>query len=216
MQRPTGGGARPALLGLAGSALLVVVVLKLWMHPSVAHLGEHSGPIVVLGDSISAGVGSESHRGYVAVLETRSGQKLINKGVPGDTTAQGLKRLKADVLDLKPALVLVELGGNDFLNKVDPAETRANLDNIIAQIQSDGTAVLLIGMQGGVLSDRAADMFRDLASSHHTAFVPNIMAGIFTDPSLKADPIHPNDAGYEKVADKVEPELRWCIQRLKP
>ena len=191
------------LLGVAGC------------HSSVANLGKQAGPIVVLGDSLSFGTGSETRQGYVAILEARTKAKLINKGVPGDTTGRALLRFQRDVLDLKPSLLILELGGNDFLQKVDMDEIFANLDKMIVQVQAQGGAVLLLGVQGGIFSDKAATRYSELAKARQTGFVPNIMDGIMSNPALKTDALHPNDAGYAKLADRVEPELRWCLSRLK-
>ena len=202
----------------AATVMLVagLAVFFLWgRHPAVLNLGNRAGPVVFLGDSITAGLGATQPGGFVEVLAARTGEKLINRGRSGDTTAHGLARLRTDVLDLHPALVVVELGGNDFLNRADPQEIAGNLDRIVAEIQAGGAAVLLLGMQSSVFTDRYASIYRDLARSRQTAYVPNIMRGIFDDPTLKADPIHPNDAGYVKMADVVEPELRWCLSRLK-
>lgn len=201
------------ILGLA--ILLVFARRTVGPHSTVTNLGTQPGPIVVLGDSISAGVGSQSTHGYVALLEARTGQKIVNHGVPGDTTGHALDRLRADVLDAKPALVIIELGGNDYLAKLPPAEVFANLDKIITQIEGEGSAVLLLGLRGGLFDGSYANIYSDLAARHHTAYVDNILSGIYGDPSLKSDPIHPNDAGYEKMADLIEPEFRWCLKQMK-
>ena len=199
-------------------ALAVLVLLALlwffWPHARVDHLTSKSGPIVVLGDSLAAGFGSESQRGYVAVLQQRLGLELINRGVSGDTTAQGLARLDKDVLSLDPAMVVVELGGNDFLQKVPVEETFANLDKIVTQIQNKRAAVLLLGTQSGVFSDKAASLYKELASRHHTGYVPNILQGILTRADLKSDAIHPNDRGYEAMAGLIEPEMRWMLHKM--
>ena len=101
---------KPALLVAALLALFLVV--RACAAPPVKNLSPRPGPIVVLGDSLAAGVGSKGmKRGFVTLLQERLGVELVNKGVPGNSTAEGLARLQADVLDLKPALVVVELGG---------------------------------------------------------------------------------------------------------
>jgi len=194
---------------------LALVLLAWWFWPrSITNLRPQSGPVVFLGDSISAGTGSQTGRGYVAILAQRTGLELINKGVPGDTTVSALKRLDEDVLSLKPALVIVQLGGNDFLQRLPQDETFANLETIIERIQQQGGAVLLLGMQSGIFGDKAAARYRELARAKKTGFVKNLLDGILTRADLKADSIHPNDLGYERVADRVEPELRWMLRKL--
>lgn len=200
------------------SARSAILMLAAWLlaacSPPVKHLEPRQGPVVILGDSLAAGVGSESGAGFVGLLEERLGIEIVNAGVPGNTTAQGLERLEKDVLDRDPALVIVELGGNDFLRKVDPQETFANLERIIARCHERGAAVLLLGVQGTLIGGEAQRRYAALAKRTGAACVPNIMEGILTRPSLKSDGIHPNDRGYQRVADRVEPELRWMLERM--
>ncbi|MBN9416475.1 MAG: arylesterase [Candidatus Eremiobacteraeota bacterium] len=173
-----------------------------------------AGPIVVLGDSLSFGLGAESNHGYVGVLQKRLGLEMVNKGVSGDTSKMALDRLQKDVLDLKPALVLVELGGNDFMQKIPTDETFANLDQIITRVQAQQTPVLLIGVQNGLFGNQAGGRYRALANQRHTGLVTNALGDILTRPDLKSDAIHPNDKGYESMADKVEPELRRMLRKM--
>ena len=191
-----------------------MVVLLWWFWPRrIDHLAPKAGPIVVLGDSLSFGLGAESNHGYVGV-QKRLGIEMVNKGVSGDTSKMALDRLQKDVLDLKPALVLVELGGNDFMQKVPTDETFANLDLIVQRVQSQQTPVLLIGVQSGLFGNKAAGRYRQLANQRHTGLVANAMGDILTHADLKSDAIHPNDKGYEKMADQVEPELRRMLRKM--
>lgn len=195
--------------------LLLGALAAWWSRPSpIAHLAPREGPIVALGDSLSAGYGSASKLGYLGLLEQRLGVSIVNKSISGNTSSQGLERLQRDVLDLRPALVILELGGNDFLQKVPPEETFANLDSIVSQVQAQGAPVLVLAVQSGPFSDKSASRYRELARKRQTGFVENIMAGIFTNPALKYDPIHPNDDGYKVMADHVEPELRRMLRRM--
>jgi acyl-CoA thioesterase I len=196
--------------------LLLGTLWFFWPHARVTNAHPRSGPIVVLGDSLSAGFGATPGAGYVEVLARRLNVEIVNKGVSGDTTAGGLARLDKDVLALEPALVVVELGANDFMRDVPRADTFANLDKIVERIQARGAAVLLLGVQTGAFKDDAASMYKALAQRRRTAYVPNIMHKILVSPELKSDYIHPNDAGYQVVADRVEPELRWLLKRIRP
>lgn len=200
---------------VVGLVFLLLVFCGWFFWPrQVRNLRPRAGPIVVLGDSLSAGFGAAPGRGYVDVLSSRLKLELVNKGVSGDTTAGGLARLDADVLALNPALVIVELGGNDFMRDVPRAETFANLDKIVERIHARGAAVLLLGVQTGAFKDDAASLYSGLARRRKTGYVPNIMHKILVSPDLKADYIHPNEKGYEVLADRVEPELRWMLVRL--
>lgn len=198
---------------VAGAACLLLLIWMFWPR-RIDFLTPKSGPIVVLGDSLSFGFGAESNHGYIGVLQKRLNLEIINKGVSGDTTKQGLDRLQRDVLDLKPGLVIVELGGNDFMQKVPLEETFANLDQIISRVQAQQTPVLLVGVQSGLFGDKAADKYKKLADQRHTGLVANAMGNILTQPDLKSDAIHPNDKGYEVMADRVEPELRRMLHKM--
>lgn len=190
-------------------------MLLWWLWPRrIDFLVPKAGPIVVLGDSLSYGLGSETSHGYIGVLQKRLGVEIVNKGVNGDTSKMALDRLQTDVLDLKPALVLVELGGNDFMQKVPVDETFANLDRIIATVQAQRTPVLLIGVQSGLFGNKAGKRYRQLADQRHTGLVANALGNILTQADLKSDAIHPNDKGYEKMADEVEPELRRMLKKM--
>lgn len=199
-----------AFLALAG------VAGWLWSRQSwpIRNLSPRPGPVVVLGDSLAAGVGSQSGQGYVGLLSQRLGIEIVNRGVPGDTTARGLERLETDVVALKPALVIVELGGNDFLQRLDPEETFANLREIVTRCQDAGAAVLLVGVQSGLFGDRLEKRYRDLARTTGCGYVPNVLQDILRSPALKHDAIHPNDAGYARMAERIEPELRRMLKRM--
>jgi acyl-CoA thioesterase I len=184
------------------------------LYPQVLNLGKRSGPVVVLGDSLSYGTGSRSGQGYVRLLQQWTGHRIVNRGVPGDTTAGALQRLQRDVLNLKPSLVLVQLGGNDHLRGVDPSRTFANLDSIVAGIQKDGGAVMLLGHQGWLPYSQSVAHYKRIAEARRTAFVPDILRGILDEPALRSDNIHPNDAGYQKMAAHILPELKWCLERV--
>lgn len=173
------------------------------------------GPVVILGDSLGAGYQVGKDEGFVAVLEQRLGISITNLAVAGATTSDGVPRVKEEVLPLKPLLVILELGGNDALQRVDPAITRKNLAAMIEEIQAQRIPVLLLGIRSGVMSDDYADLFEGLAEEYETAYVPDLLQGILTRPELKLDTIHPNAKGHQKLADRVEPELRRVLEAIK-
>lgn len=167
--------------------------------------------IVALGDSLTVGVGASTEHGYIPVLEERLNVSIINKGVSGDTTEEAAKRLQKDVLDLHPNIVLVFLGGNDYLKQVPETETFRNLQSIILRTQRAGATVLLVGVRGGLLRDQFDKNFEQLAKNTGSLFVPNALDGILDNPKLMSDQVHPNDAGYLKIADKIAPTLEGLI-----
>ena len=172
------------------------------------------GPVVILGDSLSEGVDIKTEETFVAVLSKRLGVEIVNLGKKGITTGESLPRIDKEVLPLKPALVIIELGGNDALQDVEPDVTQKNLQSMIDKVHATKTPVLLLGVRGGVFNDKFENMFEDLASSNDIAYVSDILAGILKNPGLKVDTIHPNAKGHEVLADRVEPTLRDVLKRI--
>ncbi len=167
--------------------------------------------MVILGDSLGAGYEMTKGDGFVEVLGGRLGIEITNLSKSGITTGDTRPRVKEEVLPLKPSLVLLQVGGNDALQKVDPARTKENLAAMIEELQGAGIPVILLGVRGGLLNDDYKDVYKDLASTYQTGFVPDLLDGILTHPELKIDSIHPNAKGHQVVADHVEPELRRVL-----
>src|SRR5690606_5604901 len=136
---------------------------------------------------------------------------IENLGVPGNTTADGLARIE-EVLELEPSVVILLLGGNDYLRQVPPATTFANLSAIIERLQADGVAVLLAGVRGGLIRDNFADQFKELADRYGTAYVHDVLDDTLGVEGYMADQVHPNDAGYHVIADRVQPVLERMLE----
>jgi acyl-CoA thioesterase-1 len=173
-----------------------------------------SGPIVILGDSLSEAYQLKPEFGFVALLGERLDVEIVNLGKKGNTTGESVPRVKEEVLPLKPSLVIIQLGGNDVLQKVDPAETRANFQKMIDEVHQESIPILLLGVRGGLMSDKFEDMFSELVSQNELAYVPDILDGILTSPGLRIDNIHPNKEGHILIADRVEPELKKLVDKL--
>jgi acyl-CoA thioesterase-1 len=155
---------------------------------------------------------SSGNGDMVSQLSLAIGEPIINLGVSGDTTRDGLARLD-QLTDYDPKVVILLLGGNDAIQNIPLAETKANLARIITQLHDQGAVVLLLGVRGGLLSSGGfADMYEELHEEYGTAFVSDVLAGVFARPNLMADPIHPNSAGYQKITERVIPVLQSVIQ----
>jgi acyl-CoA thioesterase I len=172
--------------------------------------------VVVLGDSLTAGLGLEPSQAYPALLQQKidaSGLKyeIANAGVSGDTSAGGLSRLDW-ALGANAKVLIVALGGNDALRGLPVDELSRNLSTIIERAQARGLAVILAGMeappnfgQSYVVSFHR--VFRDLATKYHVALVPFLLEGVAGIEALnQRDGIHPTAAGAGKVADNV-----WAV-----
>lgn len=205
-----------AILLLVACSVLWQVVSVFFSYRPITNYPPKGERIVVLGDSLSEGVGASSpENGYVGILERRIGVTIINKGVSGDTVGAAKNRLESDVLNENPDIVMILLGGNDAIRRTPREEVFLDLREIITRVHEKGAVVLLVGVQGSILGDRYKEGFADLAEETGAAFVPDILDGIIGVPSLMSDTIHPNDAGYLKMADRIAPtlnELVWAAR----
>lgn len=165
------------------------------------------GPIVAFGDSLTEGVGANAGSDYVTVISQNLGLPIINAGRSGDTTLSAMSRLNEEVLAQNPRLVILFLGGNDGLHRFPPEETFARLATMIDLFHSHDIGVLLIGIKPSLFSREYNRRFKKLALEKKVSFVPDILNDIYNKPDLMSDPIHPNNAGYKKVAEKIEPVL---------
>lgn len=180
---------------------------------------------MVLGDSISAGYGLPRDTGWVHLLTQRLAQSpehysVTNGSISGDTTSGGRSRLPALLQRVKPAIVIIELGGNDALRGMPMTTTRANLEAIIKMSQAAGAKVLLVGMQippnyGQAYSRAFASLFPTLAQQYHTGLVPFLLNGIADKPELfQADQIHPLPQAQPVLLDNVWKPLQSLIHTM--
>lgn len=167
--------------------------------------GEH---VIAFGDSLVAGRGASAGHDFVSVLSNRLGIPIINAGSNGDTTGSALARLDRDVLARNPRIVIVLLGGNDFLRRIPTADTFANLGAIVDRVRQRGAAVVMVGISVGLLSDPYEAEYEALAERTSAVLVPDVLDGIIGHADLMSDSIHPNDGGYAIVADRLESVLR--------
>lgn len=168
--------------------------------------------VIAFGDSLVEGVGATPGRDFPSLLSTRIGVPVVNAGRRGDTTAAALARLETAVLSRDPRVVVVLLGGNDFLRRIPTEQTFANLDAIVGRIRARGAAVVVVGLSLGILTDRYGDRYEALARRQSAGLVPDVLDGIIGRPELMADQIHPNDRGYALMADRIEPALRGLVE----
>jgi acyl-CoA thioesterase I len=167
--------------------------------------------IICFGDSLTYGTGAARNMSYPAQLSEMIGQPVINAGIPGNTTADGLKRLESDVLERSPRMVLITLGGNDMKNGIDKKIAFANLKKIVEAIQAKGSLVVLGGVKL-LLWDRGyEEEYEKLAEETGIILIPNVLKGLIGHNDLMSDAIHPNAAGYKIMAKRfhkaIEPYL---------
>lgn len=194
------------LLAVALVALYVVLTpTKITNYPS-----SKTGPIVAFGDSLVFGTGATTPGGFVSMLSEKLNTKIINEGVPGNTTADARERIDT-ILSHDPKIVILLIGGNDYLRNIPESTTEENISFIISRLHQQGIIVVLLGVRGGLLTDTFDDMFTRLAKKHQTAFVKNVLAGIITKREYMSDAIHPNEKGYELIAERVSEEIEGIV-----
>jgi len=200
-------GYRQLILALLLPFLLAACG-RVEQHPAIPT----GATVLVLGDSISYGTGAGRGEDFPTLLAAMTGWNVVNAGVPGDTTAGGLERLPRLLEEHQPRLVLVELGGNDFLRHVPPEQIAANLRAILAAIAEKGIPAVvlavpkpaLFGAALGRLSD--ASLFEELGKE--TPVVRDVLSDVLEKNALKSDPLHPNAAGYRQLAQGLGEKLK--------
>jgi lysophospholipase L1-like esterase len=176
-------------------------------RPTAPNLDSRGKTIVCLGDSITAGVGAGAGESYPDRLAETLGLPIVNAGVPGDTASQGLARVEG-VLAQNPWLVVVELGGNDFLQRIPIESTERSLRALIHRLLDAHVVPVLVEVRPPLIGGRYGDLFAALAHDYRVPMV-EALPDILADRALKSDEVHPNAEGYRRfaaaVADEVAP-----------
>ncbi|HSN56313.1 MAG TPA: arylesterase [Candidatus Sulfomarinibacteraceae bacterium] len=177
--------------------------------------------IVVLGDSLAAGLGLPAVEAFPAVVESLLRERghaveVVNAGVSGDTTAGGLARLDW-VLQQPADILVVELGGNDALRGQDLEATESNLRAIVRRGRAAGARVLLLGMDvpsnyGPDYGSRFAALYERLAEEEKVQLVPGFVREVGSDPTLlQPDGLHPTAEGQQRLAETLLPHLEALL-----
>src|SRR5262245_39890214 len=175
--------------------------------PRLAAVGQNE-VIVAFGDSLTYGTGAAEAESYPAVLGQLIGRNVVRAGVPGEMTAAGLARLPGVIDEHRPALIIVCLGGNDMLRRVDDGQIRSNLREIIKSIKARGISVVLVGVPKPALITSAPAFYGELAKEFGVPYEGQIVTSVLYKSELKADPIHPNALGYRRMAEAIADLLR--------
>ena len=197
--------------------VFVLVALVFVLRPSpysrVKNLDSRGSAIIAFGDSLTSGYGAGEGQDYPSQLSTLIGVPVVNAGISGDTTESAMPRIEQDVVERSPRIVIVGLGGNDFLGGVALATTEANLRRIVRQIQEAGAMVVLLGFRFPSLGADYEGMYRRVAKDEHCLLVTGVLKGIINNPALKSDQIHPNAAGYRLMAERIATPLQKLIRK---
>ncbi len=167
-----------------------------------------SDVIVAFGDSLTYGTGASTEASYPAILEKIIGIKVMNEGVPGEETADGLKRIGSVIDKYHPRLVIVFLGGNDQLRKRPFEEIKANLKKIIQLIRNNGIDVLLIAAPRPSLNLSVPGLYAELGEEMNIPVDDTTLANLLSQQEMKSDYIHLNAAGYKALAESIAETIK--------
>jgi len=179
--------------------------------------------IVCFGDSLTAGYGTELGKSYPDFLQqdldTRGYHyRVVNEGISGNTTKDGVERVDS-IVAMKPAVVIVEFGGNDGLRGLRIEDSRANLDKIVATLKASGTKIILAGITlppdyGPDYIKQFDDTYFLLAKKYNIPLLPFLLRGVFgVDGMMQADRTHATAAGNQVVANNVLPLLLPLLKK---
>jgi lysophospholipase L1-like esterase len=186
------------------------VCLGLWActtEPKLPRLADNT-VILAFGDSLTYGTGASPTESYPAVLENLIRRQVINAGVPGEVTAEGVARLR-DLLEReKPDLLILCHGGNDLLRRFDQKQTKKNLGEMIRLAKNRQVSVILIAVPAPGIFLKAPSLYEDVAEEQGIPLEAEILETILSDGTLKSDYIHPNAAGYKLFAESIQSLLK--------
>jgi acyl-CoA thioesterase I len=164
--------------------------------------------VLAFGDSLTFGTGAAENESYPAQLEKLIGRRVARAGVPGEVTAQALARLPSALDEHAPRLLLLCIGGNDFLRRVGNAQAEANVREMVKLARSRGVEVLLIGTPEPGFSVTPPAFYAGIAKQFALPYEESVIGDVLRDASLKSDPIHPNAQGYGVIAARIADRLR--------
>lgn len=180
--------------------------------------------ILIVGDSISAGYGIETKQGWVNLLQHRLDKlgyhyQVVNASVSGDTTGNGLTRLPTALKQHKPAVVIIELGGNDGLRGLPIQTIYNNLTQMVKLVKDTNAKILLLGVRlppnyGPVYIQQFAENYASIAKENKISLVPLFLNGIDTQSQLmQSDGIHPKAEAQIKILENVWPDLEKLLKK---
>jgi len=170
--------------------------------------------VLAFGDSVTYGTGASKGEDWPSLLAGMTGWEIVNAGIPGDTAQAGVGRLPALLEDVAPALVIIEIGGNDFLRRRSSAAVKEDLRQMLRSVKAAGAQAVLVAVPElsllGAVAGRPSDaaLYAELAKEEGVPLVEDVFSDILSRPELCADKIHPNAAGYQVMATGIHSRLR--------
>jgi lysophospholipase L1-like esterase len=164
--------------------------------------------VLAFGDSLTYGTGAAEEESYPAQLERRIGRRVARAGVPGEVTAAALERLPSALDEHAPRLMLLCIGGNDFLRRLGKSQVAANIREMVKLAKARGVEVVLIGTPEPGLTVRPPELYAEIAKDARVPYEGSVIGEVLRDSDLKSDPIHPNARGYGVIAERLAALLK--------
>jgi lysophospholipase L1-like esterase len=193
--------------GRLAAALLVLALAACGERPRLEHLASDA-VVLAFGDSLTYGTGATEDESYPAQLERLIGRRVVRAGVPGEVTAQALERLPQALDEHSPRLLLLCIGGNDFLQRLGTAQAEANVRAMVKLARSRGVDIVLIGTPEPGLTLAPPAFFAAIAADFRLPYEDAALTQVLRDNALKSDPIHPNARGYRVIAERLAERLK--------
>jgi lysophospholipase L1-like esterase len=175
--------------------------------PKLDKLGANDR-VLAFGDSLTFGTGAATDEAYPAVLERAIGRRVANSGVPGETSEEGLERLPLVLDEVKPKLLILCHGGNDFLRRLDERRAADNIRAMIVLARDRGIPVVLLATPKPGIPPSIPAFYGEIATEMRLPFDDAVIKSTLLDASLRSDAVHPNGKGYARMAAAVEKVLR--------
>jgi acyl-CoA thioesterase I len=164
--------------------------------------------VLAFGDSLTFGTGASEDESYPAQLEKLIGRRVVRAGVPGEVSAQALARLPGALDEHAPRLLLLCIGGNDFLRRLGNQQAEANVRAMVKLARGRGVAVMLIGTPEPGFTVSPPAFYAGIAKEFRLPYEAGIIGEVLRDKTLKADPVHPNARGYRLIAERLAEQLK--------
>ncbi|MGQ0547609.1 MAG: GDSL-type esterase/lipase family protein [Betaproteobacteria bacterium] len=195
-------------MGIPRLGLVVVLVLAAACGGPKLERLPGDAVILAFGDSLTFGTGAGEDESYPAQLEALIGRRVVRAGVPGEVTAQALARLPGALDEHAPRLLLLCIGGNDFLRRAGNAQAEQNVRAMVKLARNRGIGVLLVGAPEPGLLVKPPAFYAGIAEEFELPYEGAVIGEVLRDAALKSDPIHPNARGYRVIAERLAARLR--------
>ncbi|MGY8813963.1 MAG: GDSL-type esterase/lipase family protein, partial [Gammaproteobacteria bacterium] len=187
--------------------IVLIGIVSCNNSPELPRLG-NDAVILTFGDSLTRGKGAKEDESYPVILEKLTGRKVINSGISGELSEEGLKRFPGVIEKHSPDIIILCHGGNDILQKRDLGKMADNVRAMIQIATNKGLPVILLGVPRPGLFLSSAKEYIEIAETTSVFFIEDLIAEVLGDKTLKSDVAHPNGEGYRKIAETINAKLK--------